>query len=527
MDASAILRKQGWQGTGHSLDTTGRGIKRPLLISHKQDQLGLGTKKAAHKADDQWWMRAFDESLANIGSGKESTLSQVRTKGINRGGLYGFFVKGEGLAGTVKDSEESSVDEAASKEKASTTPPTSQSESETGEIPVNDASMAKKNKKDNKRKRDCEEDALSKKQKQDAVSVSLPKETIFGPLGAVQIAKINTLAKKIRNDVQQIIKVDDRKGVFGLDVPTKTSAKKSVIYVDRLTGKNFTYKAAKYERQSRMRTAKEAGIKKNIVKALVAGDIPNQQQWTEEEALTNWPKIHSTLESLDKIDRIIRKEANQVLKEARHYEIRRFADGKRAAEQALISEAERARQHQKAARKIANLTPGDKKQLEARAASKHQTLDVYILRRIEKGADKKALRDAEEKSAKSAKKAKKAQAIADGTSPDAMLVVDTEGDSSLLTKAAALAPITYEALEDGSCPLEPSIWEGHNVKHLPKEVRKARCKWLEQQRNKRKIATGKSIEPKTSRSEIKKKKMQRLMGEVLKEQGIRSGATNE
>lgn len=69
MDADAYLRRQGWRGTGHSLDHTDRGIKKPLLITHKQDQLGLGKKKAAHSADDQWWMRAFDESLKNIGSG--------------------------------------------------------------------------------------------------------------------------------------------------------------------------------------------------------------------------------------------------------------------------------------------------------------------------------------------------------------------------------------------------------------------------------------------------------------------------
>jgi hypothetical protein len=71
MNAEAYLRKQGWQGSGHSLDSTGRGIKKPLLISHKQDQLGLGKKKAAHTTDDQWWMRAFDASLQSIGSGKE------------------------------------------------------------------------------------------------------------------------------------------------------------------------------------------------------------------------------------------------------------------------------------------------------------------------------------------------------------------------------------------------------------------------------------------------------------------------
>jgi len=71
MDVEGYLRKQGWKGVGHSLDGHGRGIKKPLLITYKQDQRGLGHKKAAHKTDDQWWLRAFDDSLKGLGSGKE------------------------------------------------------------------------------------------------------------------------------------------------------------------------------------------------------------------------------------------------------------------------------------------------------------------------------------------------------------------------------------------------------------------------------------------------------------------------
>ena len=71
MNAEAYLRKQGWPGSGHSLDQSGRGIKKPLLIAHKNDQLGLGKKKAAHTTDDQWWLRAFDQSLQSIGTGKD------------------------------------------------------------------------------------------------------------------------------------------------------------------------------------------------------------------------------------------------------------------------------------------------------------------------------------------------------------------------------------------------------------------------------------------------------------------------
>lgn len=71
MDAIAYLKGQGWRGDGHSLDKRGLGIKKPLLITHKQDQLGLGKKKAAHNLSDQWWMRAFDDSLKTLGTGSE------------------------------------------------------------------------------------------------------------------------------------------------------------------------------------------------------------------------------------------------------------------------------------------------------------------------------------------------------------------------------------------------------------------------------------------------------------------------
>ena len=83
MNAEAYLRKQGWQGSGHSLDQTGRGIKKPLLIAHKNDQLGLGKKKAAHTTDDQWWLRAFDQSLQSIGTGKD-VCSHAPLRGIKQ-----------------------------------------------------------------------------------------------------------------------------------------------------------------------------------------------------------------------------------------------------------------------------------------------------------------------------------------------------------------------------------------------------------------------------------------------------------
>lgn len=99
MDARAYLKAQGWRGDGHSLDSSDRGIRRPLLVSKKVDVLGVGVNKHA-AVSDQWWMRAYDSGLKDLGTGKKSTLATVREQGMYAGGLYGRFVKGEGIAGT-------------------------------------------------------------------------------------------------------------------------------------------------------------------------------------------------------------------------------------------------------------------------------------------------------------------------------------------------------------------------------------------------------------------------------------------
>ena len=70
MDASAHLRKFGWRGLGYSLDQRDRGLARPLLITHKTDILGLGSKNQRQKQADQWWLNAFDTALRDLGSGK-------------------------------------------------------------------------------------------------------------------------------------------------------------------------------------------------------------------------------------------------------------------------------------------------------------------------------------------------------------------------------------------------------------------------------------------------------------------------
>lgn len=123
MDTSAYLSRQGWLGDGHSLHPAGRGIRKPLLVSKKGNMLGIGKKKNDAHAD-QWWARAFDATLKglkvskdevtgkaeNVTFGKDSNALQmaarVGARWAANGGLYGGFVKGEGMEGTMAKGEE-------------------------------------------------------------------------------------------------------------------------------------------------------------------------------------------------------------------------------------------------------------------------------------------------------------------------------------------------------------------------------------------------------------------------------------
>lgn len=118
MDTTAYLTRHGWRGDGHSLHPSGYGIKKPLLVSQKSNAFGIGKKKHDAHAD-QWWARAFDATLKDLNVSRDGTSGKAETvtfgvgakqldmvgrmggKWAANGGLYGAFVRGQGLEGTI------------------------------------------------------------------------------------------------------------------------------------------------------------------------------------------------------------------------------------------------------------------------------------------------------------------------------------------------------------------------------------------------------------------------------------------
>ena len=117
MNATAYLAGLGWKGEGHTLQPSGRGLKKPLLAAHKQNVNGLGLTKD-NAITSQWWLDSFDKSLkafdlqdktttteslaAQVNTkNREDATQRARSKYFNSEGLYARFVIGDGLKGTL------------------------------------------------------------------------------------------------------------------------------------------------------------------------------------------------------------------------------------------------------------------------------------------------------------------------------------------------------------------------------------------------------------------------------------------
>ena len=122
MNPEAYLTNQGWRGHGHALHYSGRGIIKPLHLSQKANVFGVGKKQHDAHAD-QWWARAFDDTLKGLNTSKTEATENIErvsvgsvaqtlpcvgireAKRIRTGNLYSNFVRGESLSGTLMPEE--------------------------------------------------------------------------------------------------------------------------------------------------------------------------------------------------------------------------------------------------------------------------------------------------------------------------------------------------------------------------------------------------------------------------------------
>lgn len=115
MDAHALLKSQGWRGSGHSLHKSDDsiGLAKPILASRKDNTLGIGRKN--HVTSDQWWLNALDEQLKSLDTSSKTSIVQTKKntrldslltagagkyKGANA--LYACFVSGGMLEGSLE-----------------------------------------------------------------------------------------------------------------------------------------------------------------------------------------------------------------------------------------------------------------------------------------------------------------------------------------------------------------------------------------------------------------------------------------
>ncbi|KAJ5247095.1 hypothetical protein N7468_002078 [Penicillium chermesinum] len=112
MDAQAYLMRHGWSGPGNPLNPNqrpgphgGLGLTKPILVARKANNHGVG-KKTTKDATNQWWLRGFEDALKDLGQDKPVAAPGNALTSE----LYRFFVRGEGLAGTMEDNDAAGSD---------------------------------------------------------------------------------------------------------------------------------------------------------------------------------------------------------------------------------------------------------------------------------------------------------------------------------------------------------------------------------------------------------------------------------
>jgi nucleolar protein TMA23 len=148
MNARSILESYGWAGPGHPLhpnaykqkghrglaydpnalpSTTfaSSGLIKPLLVSKKQGNLGVGRKAHEPQAGNEWWLKGFEKALGDVGKSESERSSGVSTPVAATpaatgkfGALYTYFVSGGRMAGSLEEDTKLSSEKRGKKRKS-------------------------------------------------------------------------------------------------------------------------------------------------------------------------------------------------------------------------------------------------------------------------------------------------------------------------------------------------------------------------------------------------------------------------
>jgi nucleolar protein TMA23 len=139
MNARSILESYGWGGPGHPLHPNAyqqkghrglaydpnvlpstafasSGLIKPLLVSKKQGNLGVGRKAHEPQAGNEWWLKGFEKALSDVGKSESERSSGVSTPVAATpaaagkfGALYTYFVSGGKIAGSLEEDDTNGV----------------------------------------------------------------------------------------------------------------------------------------------------------------------------------------------------------------------------------------------------------------------------------------------------------------------------------------------------------------------------------------------------------------------------------